>query len=134
PLLENPERLSRPADPDDDQHSRIEAETIEADTIGKARLANAGGFDHPEDRPAVFSGETGKDRGRKTGRGRRIEGRVAADFMQRIAAEPTREHPVEGSDSEGKHHPAPPWPERKRWRRGGPAAVGAFLAPSRTHC
>src|SRR4029079_17189958 len=57
PLLENPERLSRPADPDDDQLSRIEAETIEADTIGKARLANAGCFDHPEDRPAVLSGE-----------------------------------------------------------------------------
>src|SRR4051794_16584390 len=32
PLLEDPERLPRPADADDDQFSRVEAETIEADT------------------------------------------------------------------------------------------------------
>ena len=129
-LLEDPERLARPADADDDQLPRIEAETIEADAIGKPRLADGGGFDHPEDRPVVFGGETGEDRGGKAGRGRGVAGRLATDFMERIAAEAAGEHAVEGSDSEGKHHPAPPWPERKGWRRGGPAAVGAILVPS----
>src|SRR6516225_536460 len=53
-LLENPERLSRPADADDDELARIEAETIESNPIGKPCLACGGRLHDPEDRPAVF--------------------------------------------------------------------------------
>ena len=60
-LLEDPQRLARPADADDHDPARGEAETVESRPIGQASLATDRSFHDPKDRAVVLGGEPGEN-------------------------------------------------------------------------
>ena len=104
-LLENPEGLRRPSGLHDDQLGRIEAKAVEPGSIRTTRLVEGVGFADQQERAMVALGESGEKGHGKAGGGGRIACRVAADFMQRISAQPARERRVKGADAERQARP-----------------------------
>ena len=123
PFLEHPERLLRPPGPDDDEAGRVEAELVEAGTVGLAALPRRRLLEDEEDRPVVEIGEAGEERRGEAARGGDIAGLGGPDLMERVPPEAAAERPVEVGDAERKHRPAPARREElpRRGRMGGSA-------------
>jgi hypothetical protein len=99
-FFKNPQRLARAFGPYDDELPRIEAEAVEAGSIGMPRLAEGAGLDYQEDWAIVGFCEAGEDGNGEAGGGDGIAGGLAAHLMQRIATQAAGKQAVELRDAE----------------------------------
>jgi hypothetical protein len=99
-LLEDPERLARASGPDDDEPPRIDAEAVETRSVGMSCFAERIGLGDEQEGAMIGLGEPGEERDGEAGGGTRIARCPAADLVERVAAEPAGEHPIETGDAE----------------------------------